>query len=533
MAVDPSAQTVLQLIRKHSSSMPPQRVLIHYFGHGCHPPTDDGSLYFFSEDRARYKPIKVTNLLNSCTAPVCAIIDAPNAGSLYRFFSAKADVFAFFACSAGETLPLSTDAPLDLFSSCLLTPYDTALWFHRRHHSCVHEMEGNAAENAKEYMKKLLDSILEAILFDTQAPQTFDKYSKDPSVFSLCRGFALSQRILTTFNIHSSAYPEIKQMCSHPLWGMWDTVLDCALTMNIDRASDVIFNIFITSFDSFPSTSMLPILSYYLKTEFHLEAVRRLLTFIDTTEGSAATAARSSIPQVIVSLEKPSALSLIVLAKTISTSKTTPFDQQTPVCFTGSKDSGVIRAGMCCLCCSIATSPALSFNRLTQICIDRSSQCAPYSALLLGLLVERAGRLMNLPPFVQKFAPLLKSRKQEVRASVIFLLGNSREGSTLDIVAPFLADKNPLVRCQAVWSVCKLMKATNNFALIDSITSLQGDKDASVRLAIETLIPYFTDENLQDQPLPQNQVLVQMLMNSVEANGFIERFEGDVFMTDV
>ena len=532
MVVDPSAQTAIQLIKKHSSSMPPQRIILHYFGHGCHPPTDDGSLYFFSEDRARYKAIKISSILNSCAQPVCAIIDAPSAGSLYRYFTQKPDIFAFFACSSGESLPLSTDAPLDLFSSCLLTPYETALWFHKRHHSSVLTAENNAADNAPDHMKKFLDAVLESILFDSQSPQNFDKFSKDPAVFTLFKGFALAQRILTSFNIHCLSFPEVRNMCSHPLWGILDIALDCSLAMPPHKSEEMIFKVFSTSFDSFPSTSAFPILSYYLKTDFHHEAVTRLLKFIDSTEGAASTAAKSNVPSVIVGLDKPSATSLIVLSKIIAASQTSPFDQQVPISFTSSKDFGTLRAGMCSICCSIAAQANVSFNRLSQLCLERAVPCAPFSALLLSLLIDKAGRLMNIAPFNEKFAPLLKSKKQEVRASAVLLFGESKEANTLSLLIPFLKDNSALVRCQAVWSVCKQMRFEGTTQPLELIKSMKDDKDVSVRSAVETLVPFFEEEELLQESLPQNQILIQLLMNSVNSTGFIERFEGDLFMID-
>ena len=537
--VDPSAQTVLQLLRNYIS-IQPQRILIHYYGHGCHAPSDDGSLFFFSEDRARYKPIRITNLMNNYKSPITFVIDAPNAASLYRYIQSKSDTFAFFATSQGESLPCSTDAPLDLFSSCLLTPFDTALWFHKRHHSGVHIVEKNIAETEKDRLKKFLNRILESILFDTQPSSLYEKFAKDPSVFALARGFVLSQRILTAFNIHPTSIPEIEPTDSHRLWGLWDTALDCCLTMSsLDKVTDTIFELFSISFDSFPTTSVFPLFSYYLRTPFHSECARRLLMFIDTTEGAASTCARSSIPSVIVSLEKPSATSLVILAKTIAAEKSSPFTQQTPISFAVSKEPGILKAGMLAICCSIATSPYTSFNRLTHVCIDRASQCAPFSALLLGLLVERAGRLMNLPPFVEKFVPLLKKGRQEIKASVLFLLSTTQETSLMPIIIPFLADRSPLVRSQAVWAVGKFAFIMHDQEMIDKILSMKDDPDPSVRYAVEAISPAFAEHHNEEEEdpqgevtFPQNQVLLQMLMKSVNATKFMERFEDDLFMTN-
>lgn len=59
IVVDPSVDTVSMLLKKHASSIPPQNVIIHYYGHGCHPPSE-GCLFFFlmieeGTNQLRYK----------------------------------------------------------------------------------------------------------------------------------------------------------------------------------------------------------------------------------------------------------------------------------------------------------------------------------------------------------------------------------------------------------------------------------------------------------------------------------------------
>ena len=535
MAVDPSAQTVLTLLRKHATSLPPQRILIHYFGHGCHPPTEDGSLYFFSEDRTRYKPIKIINLLNSCPCPLCVIIDAPNAGCLPRFFSSKSDAFAFFACGASETLPLSIDAPLDLFSACLLTPFETAIWFHRRHHSNVLEFENSAVNNNKDVIKKFLDAFLDAILFDSQISAIYEKFAFDTSVFALARGFVLAQRILNSFNIHPSTYPELKNMSSHPLWGMWDTAIDCFLTMPLDRSMITVFKIFSKSFSSFPSTDSLPIFSFYLRTEFHQDAVHLLLNFIDSTEGAASTCSRSSIPKIIVNLEKPSAASLVIVAKCIASEKISPFDPQIPINFQNTKDPGVLKAGFLCLALSISITGQTAFSRLIPLCIEKATQCAPYSALFLGLLLERASRLMTIPEYISKFMPLVKSRRDDYRAAAAFLFGFAKEPEVLNVILSMTTDKSPVVRCQALWSVAKFIKHNMlqpEQAVLDMFKEMQNDKAEFIVKTATGLLPYFADERFKDQNIPQDQMLIQRLILNVNAVGFMERFESDAFLCD-
>jgi hypothetical protein len=48
--------------------------------------------------------------------------------------TSEADRFGFFATRANEKLPRSPSIPYDLFTSCLVTPGQTALFWHSRHY---------------------------------------------------------------------------------------------------------------------------------------------------------------------------------------------------------------------------------------------------------------------------------------------------------------------------------------------------------------------------------------------------------------
>jgi hypothetical protein len=79
------------------------------------------------------------NIFSGCPCPLNFIFNCPCTACLAPHFTQQQNVFAFFACGRDESLPLSTDAPMDLFSSCLLMPYDTAIWWHMQRHSSVYE----------------------------------------------------------------------------------------------------------------------------------------------------------------------------------------------------------------------------------------------------------------------------------------------------------------------------------------------------------------------------------------------------------
>ena len=532
ITIDPSAQSVLQLIRKNAMKNQTQRLLIHYFGHGCHPPLDDGSLFFFSDDHARYKPIRIANLLGVCPSPLAFIIDAPNAAVLTKYIATRTDVYAFFSTKSGETSPLSIDAPLDLFSSCLLTPYDTALWFHKRHQSTVLERDNNETIIEREEFVKFFDAILESIFFDLQDSSTYEKFNKDHALFELAKGFILAQRILSSFSIHPSSLPEIKPVASHDLWGFWDTSLDCALSMHADDVMDTIYQILCTTFDSFPTTSVFPLFSYLLTTRFQSDVSLRLLKFIDSVDGAASIAARSSLPNVIVDLEKPSAASLVILSKLIAVAKITPFTQQSIVSFTSSKDPGVLKAGMLSLCCSIAISSSslISYNRAMQLCVEKATQCAPFSAILFGILLEKAGGLMKPLPFMDKFVPLLKSRKSVVRASVLFLLSKTTENGVLPSILPFLDDKDSFVRSQAALAIGKISQACDNEELFEKIKPLINDENEMVQKIANSLVNSEEQKSSNSSHKAERDLIIEMLVKSVCAPNFINRFEDELFL---
>ena len=60
---------------------------------------------------------------------------------------------------------------------------------------------------------------------------------------------------------------------------------------------------------------------------------------------------------------------------------------------------------------------------------------------------------------------------------------------------------------------------------------MKDDKDKIVRKTVELLLPYVkADEIIDDIKLPQNHLLIQMLVKSVSSNDFVSRFEDEVFM---
>jgi hypothetical protein len=169
ITVDPAVPTVLSLLKSNGTAQPPGRLIFHYYGHGSHAPLPDGSLYFFSEDRTKYKPLKIVNVMNTSLCPLTFIFDCPSAACLAGQLKTRKDVFAFFACDAEEKLPLSTHAPMDLFSSALLLPYDTAIWWHMQRHSSVYAAPRAPSPEHRDFLENFLMSVLDAIAFESRS----------------------------------------------------------------------------------------------------------------------------------------------------------------------------------------------------------------------------------------------------------------------------------------------------------------------------------------------------------------------------
>ncbi|KAK8898782.1 hypothetical protein M9Y10_001074 [Tritrichomonas musculus] len=559
IAVDPSVQTVLNLLRRHTTSMPPQRVILHYYGHGCHPPMADGCLFFFTEDRARYKPIKIQNIVKACTCPLCIILDCPFAGVLAPHLTSRSDIFAFFACSSCEPLPLSTDEPMDIFSSCLLTPFDTALEWRARQNSSIFEEKKQPPEESLEFLNNLFMSILDSILFDTQTKATFDAFSKDPSINQITRGFVLAQRVMLSFNLHSSALPELKPMAAHHLWEFWDVALDFAITLSQEEAISMVFKLFVLSFKKFPKNGYFPLFSFMIKIpSFHEQVCDVLLNYLDSSEGSADIAARSSIPRTIMSIVKPSSSAMLILAKIFSTGSASQIDAQT-FNFTSSANSDVIKYGLLALICAMNNQPMSSFNRLAQVCIDHAADCAPFSAIFLGLSIERSLSFSASNSISQKFLPLLKSSKEishdsdqteddnkdnnyqdqdrnddDIRASVAFLLGATKDSHFTKVLQELLEDPSSLVRLQAFYGLLNVLYDKPDKETLNLLRDLEEeDSDQMVREAvsnskhqldiIEMMLndPSGSHPKISNDPNP----ILNILINSVNSPQFVKRLE--------
>ncbi|KAH0793461.1 regulatory-associated protein of mTOR isoform X1 [Histomonas meleagridis] len=517
ITVDPSVETVIELLKKHASSLPPQNVILHYYGHGCHPPTSDGYLFFFSENRSRYKPIKIQNIINTCSCPLCFILDCPFAAVLAPHLSTRPNIFAFMACSSSEYLPLSTDCPMDLFSSCLLSPFETALSFHMRQHNSIYNEPRAPDKSLMTLLEKMFASILESILFDTQTQTNVELFVKDPSIALLTRGFILAQRVMLSFNLHPVSIPALKPMASHPLWDFWDIAVDFAITLPEEEAGEMIFKLFIESFRKFPNSGYFPLFSFLLKMQkFSQEAAKVLFDYLDSDENILISASRSGIAMTIIEMSKPSNYSLLILAKIVAKGMSQQFNQQTSLNFINSDNSEIIKCGILALCCAITNQFIPSTNRLITLCIEHAIDCAPYSAMLLGQILMKAGRLLGVPSFYKRFLPLLNDERSDIRAAAVYVLGFSKDKTVINYLTKLMDDNEPIVRMTLIDAFNQLAMDFDDGTIRGCLNKLKDDKDETVRENYR---------NVANDPQNNVPMILSMLIKSVSKSGFGERMK--------
>ncbi|OHT11523.1 hypothetical protein TRFO_18967 [Tritrichomonas foetus] len=344
--VDPSIETVKKLLTSHSNPTANQRVILHYFGYGTHQPTTEGNLYFFTENRSKYMPMKIEQYIGSCLSPQLLIFDCNYAGSLFSRIDVlrktnKLDLISLFSCSADQLLPSSNDLPIDLFSLCLVDPYETSLWWYKKRHAEV--FINLSLKNAKEsyFLKTFFDAIVTSIAFDKIDSTTYqDIFIRDPTVAAIFRGFILSQYIFKLFNVTPKSIPVLTDTSMHEMWSFYETALDL-VTSGCELIEESIFDMFMLSYENFPFRSALPLFTFFIKQpEFHAKVAKSLLEKVDSeSEHNVELLNFFDLYKTIIQFKKPSVEALLLLSKMIAITGNVPFDQQTTLVFSTSHDS--------------------------------------------------------------------------------------------------------------------------------------------------------------------------------------------------
>lgn len=564
ISVDPPVSTALDLLKQKgnpdsarnthaghhdNSTQQSQRMLVHYFGQGCLEPGSDGCIYFFSDDLSRYKPIKILNMIHTCNCPLCFIFDCPCASIIMPQLATQKNIFAFFACESDECLQLSTDAPMDLFSSCLLSTYDTAIWWHMQRHSTVYDTPRAPSDENKEFLSNFLNCLLDAIAYETQKLSLYQAYTTDPAIATLFRGFVLAQRVMLSFNIHSTAFPQLELMDYHSFWDVWDIAIDCCITLSKEDSISTLYNLCIETFDSFGTPGIFSIYGCFITQtpSFSEKASKHLLKYLDSESGEKMidSAASSSLPNSLIQMRNQTETTLLILAKTLTSSLSTSFNLNLSLTFIGSKDSKEIYAGALHLCCAIIKSFSSTYNELVRFCFDNILKAAPLSVFLLGILYERGCKPSSIPGFLTKVGSLLKndsnseipnpnipniSSFEDKRACTVFLLGNMSDANALKILYGLEKDESPLVRQQTLFALLKLTKFFKDPVADEMIGKLIKDENKMVSSVLSAAKANVNAAKNQNKDLCESgNPIFGYFVKSVHDPNFMQRYCENLF----
>lgn len=261
--LDPSVEETKKFCISLRKNAKDERVLFHYNGHGVPKPTASGEIWVFNKTYTQYIPVSLYDLQHWLQAPTMFIWDCSEAGNIlnnYHRFVEKheqeeAEAAArdpnhykvnyrpyihLAACSVKENLPTNPSLPADLFTACLTTPIEMALWFFVLQNPLKTDL---TAEDAKKLPGRLQErrtplgelnwiftAITDTIAWTTLPRHLFRKFFRqDLMVAALFRNFLLAQRIMSVYGCRPQSYPELPDTRQHPLWRSWDLAVDMAL----------------------------------------------------------------------------------------------------------------------------------------------------------------------------------------------------------------------------------------------------------------------------------------------------------------
>ncbi|KAI1090033.1 raptor N-terminal caspase like domain-containing protein [Rostrohypoxylon terebratum] len=261
--LDPSVEETKRFCQSLRRNAKDERVLLHYNGHGVPKPTASGEIWVFNKTFTQYIPISLYDLQHWLQAPTIFVWDCSEAGNIlnnyHRFVekheeeeeaAAAADpnyektkyrsYLHLAACAVKENLPTNPRLPADLFTACLTTPIEMALWFFVLQNPLKSSISPERAKKLPGRLQErrtplgelnwIFTAITDTIAWTSLPRQLFRKFFRqDLMVAALFRNFILAQRIMMVYGCHPQSYPELPDTHQHPLWESWDLAVDLAL----------------------------------------------------------------------------------------------------------------------------------------------------------------------------------------------------------------------------------------------------------------------------------------------------------------
>ena len=289
--LDPSVEETKKFCISLRRNAKDERVLLHYNGHGVPKPTASGEIWVFNRNYTQYIPISLYDLQDWLHAPTIFVWDCSEAGNIlnnYHRFIEKHEAeedeqlsrdpnyektpfqpyIHLAACSIKENLPTNPSLPADLFTCCLTTPIEMALWFFVLQNPLKTNLTPEQAKKLPGRLQErrtplgelnwIFTAITDTIAWTTLPRHLFRKFFRQdlmgtlaisptplsfapsslllerqtltcPLVAALFRNFLLAQRIMSVYNCHPQSFPELPDTRRHPLWESWDLAVDMAL----------------------------------------------------------------------------------------------------------------------------------------------------------------------------------------------------------------------------------------------------------------------------------------------------------------
>ncbi|KUJ13739.1 uncharacterized protein LY89DRAFT_590803 [Mollisia scopiformis] len=261
--LDPSVEETKKFCQSLRRNAKEERVLFHYNGHGVPKPTASGEIWVFNKNYTQYIPVSLFDLQTWLQAPTFYVWDCSDAGNILNNFhrfvekhkQEEADNLAkdpnyvvqayepyihLAACGVKENLPTNPLLPADVFTSCLTTPIEMALWFFVLQNPLPSQITPERAKKLPGRLQErrtplgelnwIFTAITDTIAWTTLPRPLFRKFFRqDLMVAALFRNFLLSQRIMAAYNCHPQSFPELPDTHQHPLWESWDLAVEMAL----------------------------------------------------------------------------------------------------------------------------------------------------------------------------------------------------------------------------------------------------------------------------------------------------------------
>lgn len=268
--LDPSVEETKKFTQSLRRNAKEERVLFHYNGHGVPKPTASGEIWVFNKNYTQYIPVSLYDLQTWLQAPTFYVWDCSDAGNIISNFhrfaqkheeeeaenardaaytpQAYTPYIHLAACGVKENLPTNPLLPADVFTCCLTTPIEMALWYFCLQNPLPSHITPERAKKLPGRLQErrtplgelnwIFTAITDTIAWTSLPRELFRQFFRqDLMVAALFRNFLLAQRIMSTYNCHPQSFPVLPDTHTHPLWASWDLAVDMALSQ-LDMLED-------------------------------------------------------------------------------------------------------------------------------------------------------------------------------------------------------------------------------------------------------------------------------------------------------